>query len=140
MWYVAYLIFAQKPENKRRRFMCESCQVLFRASSALECYDRALTWAKHHEQEGAFRLVGVEHILSLDDEQPGDGSEIGGRFYEAFDVWKRVESLIPKKEEIPSIILEGHPHTPFGELMTPKAKRDLRVIFNDAKKKPNQAS
>jgi hypothetical protein len=59
----------------------------------------------------------------LDDDQPGDGSEIGGRFYEALDIWQRVESLIPKKEEIPVIMWERHPNTPVGELMNPKQKK-----------------
>jgi hypothetical protein len=129
MWYVAHLLFAQKPERGRRRLTCETCQVLLRASSALKCYDRAVAWAKRHERDGAFRFVGVQHIKSLDDDQPRDGSEIGGRFYDAFEIWQRVESLIPKKEEIPVIRLEGHPNTPVGELMSPKQKKDLRVIF-----------
>lgn len=129
MWYVAHLLFAQEPKKGRRRLKCESCRVLFRAPSALKCYDRALAWAKIHERDGLFQFVGVQHISPLDDARPGDGSEIGGSFYDAFDVWQRLKSLIPEKRDIPIIRLEGHRRTPVGKLMTPKQKRDLREIL-----------
>ena len=130
MWYVAHLLFAQRPEKGRRRVLCESCQVLLRASSALRCYDRALTWGRRHEKEGNFRLVGVQHIKPLDDEVPGDGSEIGGRFYNALDVWKRVQKHVPKKCDIPVIMWESHKTTPVGKMMTADQKRIARRMFH----------
>lgn len=129
MWYVAHLMFAQKPAKGRRRVLCESCQVLFRAPSALKCYNRALAWAKTHEQEGAFRFVGVEHIKSLDDERPDDGAELGGRFYNAYDVWLRKKAFIPKKEDIPAVRWETQRNAPLGEMMTPKQKQVVRKFF-----------
>ena len=129
MWYVAHLLFAQKPEDGRRRVMCETCKVLFRTVSARKCYQRASGWARLHGKEGQFRFVGVQHITPLDDERPGDGSEIGGSFYDAMDVWQKVRSLIPQKQDIPIIRLEGHRHTPIGKLMTAKQKRDLRAVL-----------
>jgi hypothetical protein len=129
MWYVAHLLFAQKPKKGKRRALCESCEILLRTSSALKCYNRALVWAKRHEQEGTFNFVGVQHIKPLDDERPDDGSEIGGDFFDAYDVWQRVKTLIPRKDEIPIVRLETHKNTPIGKLMTPKQKRIGRQIF-----------
>jgi hypothetical protein len=134
MWYVAHLLFAQKPKKGRRRVKCETCRVLLRAASALKCYDRALVWAKLHEGNGLFRLVGVRHIDSLDDEQPGDGSEIGGGIFDAYDVWKKVKTLIPNKRDIPAVMWETHMNTPIGEMMTPKQKGDVRELFAGPKK------
>ena len=129
MWYVTHLLFAQRPRKGKRRVKCESCRVLFRAASALKCYDRALAWAQVHEQEGLFQFVGVQNIDVLVDTKIGDGSEIGGSIYDAFDVWQSVGSLIPKKQDIHAIWLERHRHTPVGKLMTPKQKRDLQEIW-----------
>lgn len=130
MWYVAHLLFAQRPEQGRRHVLCESCQVLLRASSALKCYDRALVWAKSHEREGSFRFVGVQHIKCLDEETLGDGLEVGGRFFNAYDVWKRARKLIPKKANIPAILWETHRKTPIGRMMTRGQKGILRRVFH----------
>jgi hypothetical protein len=129
MWYKAHLLFAQRPKKGRRRVLCESCHVLLRASSALKCYDRALTWGRRHEKEGDFRMVGVQHIKPLDDEMPGDGSEIGGCFYNALDIWKRVQKFVPKKCDIPIIRLETHKATAIGKMMTAEQKRIARRLF-----------
>jgi hypothetical protein len=129
MWYVAHLLFAQKPEKGRRRVMCESCRVLFQASSALECYDSALKWGKLHKQESRFHFVGIQKMHGLDEERPDHGSEIGGGFFNAYDVWKKRKTLIPKKHDIPVVVWETHSNTPIGELMTAKQKRDLPRIL-----------
>jgi hypothetical protein len=129
MWYVAHLLFAQKPKKDRHRVKCETCQVLLRASSAIECYDRAVVWAKAHEDEGCFRFVGVQHINSLDEERPDDGTEVAGHFFDAYDVWQKVKKLIPNKRDIPAVMWESHRDAPIRELITPKQNRDLRDIF-----------
>ena len=131
MWYVADLLFAQLPAAGVRRVKCESCNVLFEGSSALEVYDKACSWAESHQDDSLFHFVGVEHIHSLDDDTPVDGTEIGGGFFDDEDVWKRKNELIPEKGKIPAIMWEQNPDVPVGDLMTAKQKRDIKKIFGE---------
>ena len=131
MWYVADLLFAQLPMPGERRVACESCHVLFNASSALEVYDRSATWAESHIEGTPFHFVGVTHIRSLDDSQPTDGTEIGGQFFDDVDVWERKDELIPNRHEIPVVVWEQNPDTPIGDLMTSDQKKQLKNIFRE---------
>jgi hypothetical protein len=129
MYYVVELLYAQRPEKGRRRVLCESCHVILSAASAVKCYDRALKWAKRYEKEGSFEFVGVQWIRSLDTETLHEGLEIGGRFFNAYDVWDRLDKFIPKKNEIPAILWELKADKPIGELMTSSELRTLRRVF-----------
>jgi hypothetical protein len=129
MWYVAHLLFAQKPGKGKKRVLCESCRVLFRAKSALKCHERALIWANRRKSIGNFHFIGVQHINPLDNERPNDGSEIGGSFYEAYNIWQRAKMLIPKRDKIPIVRFEAHRNMPVGKMMTSKQKRIGRKIF-----------
>lgn len=129
MYYVAELLFAQRPEKGRRRVLCESCHVILSAPSAVKCYGCALKWAKRHEMEGSFDFVGVQCIRCLDTEVLHDGLEIGGRYFDAYDVWERLDKIVPRKTEIPAIFWEMKAKTPVGELMTAAEKNMLRRAF-----------
>lgn len=131
MWYIAFLVFAQQPENSQSQVKCESCNVLFEAESALEVYDKALAWAKDYETENLFRFFGVEHIKEVGSERPTDGTELSGHFYDEENAWERRDELIPKKEEISAIIWEQNQDTPIGELMTEKQKQNLKEVFGE---------
>jgi len=130
MWYVADLLFAQPAQPEHGTVLCETCDVLLEAGSALEAYDKAIDWAaKHVEIENpGFRFIGVRHIHSLSETLPGDGTEIGGTFFEEEAVWSRIDSLIPQKEDIPIIMWEQHMDTPIGELMSEKQERYLKRL------------
>ncbi len=127
-WYVADLLFAQRSDGESKTVLCESSQVLFEAPTAEAAYDKALAWARQHEQDSAFRFVGVMQIHSLDS-APCDGCEIGGEFFEESGVWERVAEFVPPKEEIPVIILERDSDTPVGELISEETKAVLRRLF-----------
>jgi hypothetical protein len=129
MWYIAFLLFAQQPEKEQKQIKCESCNVLFEAESALEVYGKAVAWAEDYATNNLFKFVGVEHILTVGNERPTDGTELSGMFFDDDNVWERRDKLIPKKEEIPPIIWEENQDTPIGEMMTEKQKHDLKVIF-----------
>ncbi len=124
-WYVVDLLFAQTESDATGNFLCETCQILFSAPSALAAYDRGVSWAAEHTADGQFQFVGVEHIHSLDDE-PKDGVEIGGTFYESEDVWQRKSELIPEKAELTAIRWEENGDVPLGELMDDKRKDVLK--------------
>lgn len=130
-WYVVYLLFAQKPKKGKRAVKCKSCQVLIEAPSALVAYDKGIVWAQSHVEDSNFHLLGIEHIHSLDDEQPGDGTEIGGSFFNKKDVWKRKDKLIPEKSKIRAIVWEQNMDVPISELMTEKQKQNIREIFEE---------
>lgn len=97
MWYRTDLLFAQLSKEGKRSVKCETRNVLFDASSAAEVYDQAVCWAATHVEDSLFHFVGVEHISSLDETQPGDRTEIGGMFFDDEDVWERKNELIPEK-------------------------------------------
>ena len=77
MCYRADLIFAQLPNEGKRSVKCETCNVLFEASSAVEVYDKAVRWATSHVEDTLFHFVGVENISNLNETQPGEGTEVG---------------------------------------------------------------
>ena len=129
-WYVVYLLFAQPENIDEENVMCETCQVLFSAPSALAAYDKGISWATEHIEEGDFQFIGIEHIQSLS-EAPADGVEIGGSFYESKDVWQNKSELIPEKDAIPAIMWEQNSDVPVGELMTEKQINVAKRIFGE---------
>jgi hypothetical protein len=116
-WYFVSLLFAQSQKKEKRFVMCETCNVLFRAESALEAYDKSVVWAKDYEKDSNFHFVGVEHLVDVRSKKIVDGTEIDGSFFKIKDVWKRKKELIPNKYEINTIKCEVNPNTPIGELM-----------------------
>ena len=131
MWYVVDIIFAQQPREETHMVQCESCSVLFEALSALAAYDKATEWGKEHEKDNNFRYVGIGHLWGLEEERPGDGTEIGGDFFEEEDFWDRVEEFIPYPQEIPTVKLEANENTTIGELMSEATKEHLRKILGE---------
>ena len=127
-WYVVDLLFARTPERPSSTVFCESCLVLFEAPGALNAYDRALEWAARHTEGTDFKLVGITHIHSLN-EPPGDGIEVGGRFFEDQDPWGRRNELIPPLEEIPVVLFEANPNTPIGKLLDEDTNAKVRRFF-----------
>jgi hypothetical protein len=105
--------------------------VLFHASSALAAYDKGVAWAQSHIKDTKFHFVGVEHIHSLDDDQPVDGTEIGGSFFDEENIWERKSEFIPEKENIQAIMWEANRDVPVGDLMTEKQKKDIKEIFGE---------
>ena len=103
-------------------------QFLFEASCAVEVYDKAVRWAAEHVDNSLFRFVGVEHISDIGGEQPGDGTEIGGAFFDDEHVWERKDELIPEKSKITAIMWEQNRDVPIGELMTEKPEKSLMKI------------
>ena len=130
-WYVAYLLFAQETKLDEQRVKCESCDILFEASSAFEVYDKAVIWAEDYATDNLFKFVGVEHIREIGDERPTDGTEIGGSFFDDANVWERKDELIPQKHELKAIILEQNKDTPVGELMSDEEKQNIKEIFGE---------
>jgi hypothetical protein len=135
MWYVAELLFARPKQEDEANVACESSLVLLEAPTALEAYEKALRWAEEHENgEGRvfnFKFVGVQHLHSLDEEQPGDGSEIGGGFFESEDVWERRDELIPPRDEIPVIRFEAHPDSPIQDLLSEEHQTRIRRVLGE---------
>jgi hypothetical protein len=130
-WYVVYLLFAQQPREGERSVKYESCQVLIEAPSALIAYDKGCVWAQSHVKDNNFHFLGIEHIHSLDDEQPVDGTEIGGSFFDEEDVWERRGELAPEKSKIAAIMWEQNSDVTIGEMMTEKQKQTLKEIFEE---------
>ena len=131
MWYVVDILVAQPPREDEAIVQCESCDVLFEAPAALIAYDKAVKWAKEHERDNDFRYVGIHHLYSLEEEQPRDGSEIGGNFFEEENLWDRVDEFIPDPKEIPTIKVEENPDVPIGDLMSEKDKKRLEKLFGE---------
>jgi len=115
VWYVVHLLFAGEPEGEDKRALCESCQVLFQAESALAACDRGEAWAREHERESQSKLLGIEWVHRLD-QAPADGVEVGGRFQDIDDPWGRRDQLIPPREELKAVLWETD--TPIGEMMS----------------------
>jgi hypothetical protein len=131
MWYRADLLFAQLPKEGKQHVKCETCNVLFESSTAAEVYDKALKWAASHVENSLFYFVGIEHIARIDESQPGDGTEIGGEFFNDKNVWERQEELIPEKNKLQAIILEQNSDVPIGDLMTEEQKQNWREMFGE---------
>jgi len=131
MWYVVDILFAQLPKEDETIVQCEACDVLFEAPSGLIAYDKAVKWAKEHERDNNFKYVGIHHLWSLEEEQPGDGSEIGGNFFEEENLWERVDEFIPDPKEIRTIKGEENPDVTIGDLMTEEDKDRLDKLFRE---------
>jgi hypothetical protein len=116
MWYVAKMLFAQKPVRGKRRVLCETCRVLLCAATARKAYQKAQVWATGHIQGSDFRLVGIQHINDILEEKIGDGTEIGGSFFYKMDPWGHKNKLIPNPDDIPIISLEANPKMAVGEI------------------------
>ena len=128
-WYVVDLLFARVPEQPGSTMFCESSSVLFEAANGDSAYDRALQWADHHTAHSDFAFVGVRHIHSLD-QSPGDGVEVGGRFFEDVDPWGRRDELIPPRHEIPIIVFEANTTTPVGDLLDEDSEAKIQRFFS----------
>jgi hypothetical protein len=126
MWYVVDILFAQKSDCSSEIVQCESCNVLFEAPSALIAYEKAGKWAAEHEKDSAFKYVGICNLKSLDCAAPGEGTEVGGSFFEEKYFWHRINDFIPGKNEIATIALEANPNTPIGELMSDETKKRIK--------------
>ncbi|MDJ0648651.1 MAG: hypothetical protein QNJ60_08085 [Xenococcaceae cyanobacterium MO_188.B19] len=42
MWYIVDLLFAVEKPNEQNKYVCETCNVLFEAKSALEAYSKGI--------------------------------------------------------------------------------------------------
>ena len=129
MWYVAEMLFAQPKVEGVESVVCEECDVLFEAETAIEAYDKAVAWAADYADDPAtLAFVGVENVRSLN-EPPADGVEIGGRFYESDDVWERQDE-IPARDEIVTIRAELAPDTTVGEMLDDRRCRIWDQLSN----------
>ena len=129
-WYLVDLLFAQPESKNEENVMCETCQVLFSAPSALVAYDKGTSWAAEHIEGREFKFVGVEYIQSVN-EEPADGVEVGGRFYESEDMWQRKDELIPEKNDIRVIMWEQNSDVPIGEMITEQQLNAAKRIFGE---------
>jgi hypothetical protein len=128
-WYIAFLLFAQLPNDQKRSIKCESCKVLFEAESAIEVYDKSILWAEDYKANNLFKFVGVEHIHKIGDEYPKDGTEICGSLFDDENIWERKDELIPKKHKLTEIIWEQNQNISLKELMTKSQIQNLKDIF-----------
>jgi len=129
MWYRADLLFATAPREGETTVYCESCNVLIEAAGPGEAYDKALRWADEHVQGMAVRLVGVDGMSELQEERPGDGTEVGGMYFEDENVWDRIDELIPPRESLPAFFRETEAYQrPLIESMGPERAEMLRRI------------
>lgn len=120
MWYIAVVMLAQPKERGRRRYLCETCNVLLSASNAGEAYRKAVSWCTGYESESLYelKLLGIT-VLHEIGEEIGDGLDISGRFFQKLDVWDRRSKVVPPPEELQAIRLAQNRDTPIGELLTP---------------------
>lgn len=127
MWYVAAVFMAQPKVRGKRRYLCESCNILLTASDAEEAYRKAVTWGVRYEADSIFSLkyLGIERLWEIG-ESIEDGVEIAGRFFHKFDVWNKRKGLIPSPDELEAIRNTRNMNTPLGQLMTPHQIKMLR--------------
>lgn len=127
MWYIAVVMMAQPKGRGRRRFLCETCNVLFKASNAEDAYRKAVAWGKDYELESIYglRLLGISTLCEIGD-TIGDGLDISGRLFQKLDVWDRRARIIPPPEQLQALRIAQNRDTPLGELMTPHQIRLLR--------------
>ena len=131
MWYVVDIVFAQKPEGDQSAVICETSNVLFEAPTALDACRKVVPWAEEHVRDTNFHVLGIQHVRSLHEHQPADGTEIGGSFFEERDPWRRKEEIIPDLNEIPTIMFEAHPHTPIKDLVPEATVQKAKKIFGE---------
>ncbi len=130
-WYSFWLLFAQSTVEEKKFLLCETCQVLFHAESALEAYEKGLNWGKDYEKDGNFQFVGIEHLTSVNDEEIVDGTEISKEFIRRKDVWNRKDKLIPDKYRIGAIKWEKNLDTPIGKMMSDEQRKTTQQIFEE---------
>ena len=46
MWYIAFLLFAERQSEDEQNFNGETCNVLLEAENALLVYEKAMLWGK----------------------------------------------------------------------------------------------
>ncbi len=129
MWYRTDLLFATEPKGDSPAVKCESCNVLFEAETALQAAAKAELWAERHIADSDFKFVGLENMTLLFADKPGDGTEIGGMFFEDRDVWERRSELIPDKSDIPVIRFEQHPDVPVRRFIREAQEKGLEEIY-----------
>src|SRR4051812_28134865 len=119
MWYVAVVMMAQPKKRGRRRYMCETCNVLLSAADAGKAYLKAIAWGTRYESESIYRLklLGIT-VLHEIGEEIGDGVDISGRIFQMLDVWNRREKIVPPPEQLQAIRIAQNMNTPIGELLT----------------------
>ncbi len=120
MWYVAVVMMAQPNQPGRRRYLCETCNVLLSAPDAGKAYRKAVAWGTNYESESIYglKLLGIS-VLHEIGETIGDGVDISGRNFQKLDVWDHRAKVIPPPEELQAIRIAQNMNTPLGELMTP---------------------
>ncbi len=120
MWYVAVVMMAQPKQPPRRRYLCESCNVLLSAPNAAEAYRKAVAWGTHYESISIYglKLLGIS-VLHEIGSAIGDGVDISGCFYQKLDVWDRRSQIIPGPEELQAIRIAQNMDKTLGELLTP---------------------
>jgi hypothetical protein len=131
MWYIADLVFAKPKLKNRRRYRCESSNVLIEAESAEEAYKKAQAWARRYEDEGTagMRFVGIEELRELVD-SPVDGAELGGRFFLAYDIWGQAGKRFPPKKKLSVFRFRHEGEKTLEEFLSPTQLRALLDTFD----------
>lgn len=119
MWYVAVVMMAQPEKQGRRRYLCETCNVLLSAPDAGEAYRKAVAWGSKYESDSMYglKLLGIT-VLHEIGEEIGDGVDISGRFFQKLDVWSRRERIVPSPEQLQAIRVAQNMDVPLVELLT----------------------
>jgi hypothetical protein len=127
MWYVAVVMMAQPKARGRRRYLCETCNVLLSARGAAAAYRKAIAWGTRYESESIYglKLLGIT-VLHEIGEEIGDGVDISGRFFQKMDVWSRRREIVPPPEQLQAIRIAQNRNTPLGELLTPHQLQLMR--------------
>jgi hypothetical protein len=138
MWYVAVVMMAQPNQPGRRRYLCETCNVLLQAADAAAAYRKAIEWGSRYETDSLYglKLLGIT-VLHEIGEEIGDGVDISGRFFQKLDVWDRRERIVPPPEELQAIRIAQNMDTPLGELLT---AHQLQLMRQGANAAQNQQS
>lgn len=131
MWYVVDILFAKKSDSGSDTVQCESYNVLFESPSALIAYEKAEKWGAEHEKDSDFKYAGIHNLWDLDCAIPGEGTEVGGSFFEEKYFWHRINDFIPDKNEIAAIKFEANRNTPVGELISDEMKKRIRKVLGD---------
>ena len=126
MWYIAVIVLTEPEKMGRKRYSCESCNVLIEATSAIHAYEKSTAWgidaaSKHVYGYSLFGIQGLWQIGGV----IGDGVDISGRFYEKLEVWKRKDELIPDRDSLSAIRIEGSMDEKLGDIITPYQQRIL---------------
>jgi hypothetical protein len=127
VWYLAEILFAEPPLAGRTEHQCEACNVVFQATNAAEAYHKAVAWGQAYAAEppAGMRLLGVSHLTTVGEELR-DGTEIGGRFFQATAPWERIGEFVPPPDQLKAVQWEGGRNTPLGELLDPEKVAQLK--------------